>query len=94
MDSFWKWTIAGVLSGGTVLGLLLYPWKASDQAQWQSLGKRHDVTLYAANGNVIEHWISAGNVSNEGQSDGWYFEDEATHRLVEITGTIVIKVIP
>ena len=68
--------------------------KDSEIAQFRALGMRHSITLYSANGNIIKHWISTGNVSNENQSDGWYFEDEETHRLVEVTGTLVIEVMP
>ena len=68
--------------------------KDATRAQYRALGKRHNITLYAANGTVIKHWVSTGNVSNENESDGWYFEDEATRNLVEVTGTLVIEVIP
>jgi hypothetical protein len=68
--------------------------KDAMRAQWRAIGKRRNVTLYASNGVVIKHWISTGSLFNETQSDGWYFEDEATHLLVEVTGTIVIEVIP
>jgi hypothetical protein len=63
-------------------------------AQLRAMGCRHNVTLYAANGTVIKYWISTGNVSNQNASDGWFFEDEETKRLVEVTGTLVIEVIP
>ena len=66
--------------------------KDATRAQWRALGKRHKVTLYSAGGSVIREWTSTGNVSNEEHSDGWYFEDLKTHKLVEITGTIVIEV--
>ena len=47
--------------------------------------------MYGATGTVIKVWESTGNVSNEAQSDGWYFKDEATGKLVEVTGTLVIE---
>ena len=68
--------------------------KDATRAQFNALGKRHRITLYGATGTVIKQWISTGNVSNEANSDGWYFEDEATHLLVEVTGTLIIEVIP
>jgi hypothetical protein len=68
--------------------------KDATRAQFSALGKRHRVTLYAYDGKVIKEWISTGNVSNQHASDGWYFEDEKTHLLVEVTGTLVIEVIP
>ncbi len=74
-----------------LLGLLV-SCKDATQAQWNALGKRHIITQYGADGVVINKWTSTGNVSNSESSDGWYFEDVVTKKLVEITGTIKIEV--
>lgn len=66
--------------------------KDSTRAQWKALGKHHIMTLYTTDGHIIKTWESSGNVSNEQNSDGWYFEDISTGKLVEITGTIIIEV--
>jgi len=66
--------------------------KDSSKAQFMSLGKHHIVTLYASDGKEIKTWESTGNISNEQNSDGWYFEDVATGKLVEISGTMIITV--
>lgn len=71
---------------------LLSSCKDSQSAQWSAMGKQHIITLYGASGNVIQTWTSTGSVSNEKSSDGWYFEDAVTGKLVEITGTIIITV--
>lgn len=65
--------------------------KSADIAQIKSMGSRHHITLYGCDGRIIGQWDSPGNVSNEAQSDGWYFQDEKTGKLVEITSTIVIE---
>lgn len=65
--------------------------KDSDVAQFKSLGSRHHIRQFGCDGRVINEWWSTGNVSNEAQSDGWYFEDEKTHKLVEVTGILVIE---
>jgi hypothetical protein len=65
--------------------------KDSDLAQLKSMGSRHHVQLLACDGHVIQEWHSTGNVSNESESDGWFFEDEKTHKLVEVTGVLVIE---
>jgi hypothetical protein len=74
------------------MSLVLFSCKDSARAQYDALGKHHIITLYAADGKVLGKWESTGSVSNEHQSDGWYFEDLATGKLVEVTGTIVIEV--
>ena len=65
--------------------------KDATMAQFKSLGSHHRVTLYGVDGKVIKQWTATGNVSNQSQSDGWYFEDEATGKLIEVTGTLVIE---
>jgi len=65
--------------------------KDATYAQFKSLGCKHMVTLYANDGKIIKQWESTGNVSNQAQSDGWYFEDSKTHKLIEVTGTLVIE---
>ena len=65
--------------------------KDSTIAQLGSLGSRHKITLYGCDGKIIGQWESTGNVSNEENSDGWYFKDEKTGLLVEVTGTLVIE---
>ena len=63
----------------------------SQRQQVESLGSKHLVTLYGCDGHVIKQWTATGNVSNETNSDGWYFRDEATGKLVETTGTLTIE---
>lgn len=66
--------------------------KDARQAQWDALGKAHIIKQYSG-GCLINTWESTGSVSNEDDgSDGWYFEDAATGKLIECTGTISIEV--
>ena len=66
--------------------------KDSTMAQFKSMGSHHIITLYASDGKEIKTWESTGNVSNEQNSDGWYFEDVTTGKLVEIAGTMIITI--
>ena len=72
--------------------LMLSSCKDSEIAQFSALSKPHIITLYGCNGDTIQQWHSTGSVSNEANSDGWYFEDRVTGKLVETTGNIVIEV--
>lgn len=77
-----------------LIGLLVFSGcKDATRAQFNALGNRHKITMFSG-GQKIGEWISTGNVSNENHSDGWYFKDEKSGRLVEVTGTLVIEVIP
>ncbi|MEG1311746.1 MAG: hypothetical protein RSD47_07040 [Romboutsia sp.] len=62
----------------------------SRMAKFQSLGSRHSVELLDCSGNVIRKWISTGKVLSEAKSDGYYFTDEASVKLIEVTGTLII----
>lgn len=70
----------------------LYSCKDATQAQYNALGKPHIIKQYGCDGKIINQWESTGSISNEEHSDGWYFEDVATGKLIEITGTVVITV--
>lgn len=63
--------------------------KDATVAQFEALGSRHKITCYSGD-RVIYDGESTGNVSNEGNSDGWYWEDSATGKLVEATGPCII----
>ncbi len=54
-------------------------------------GSQFQVTLYAADGSVIKQWTSSGKVKSEETSDGYYFMDQASGRLIEVTGTLIIE---
>jgi hypothetical protein len=71
--------------------MLVVGCKDAEIQQIKSIGSRHRVTLYGATGTVIKQWEATGNVSNEQNSDGWYFKDAQTGKLVEVTGTLVIE---
>jgi hypothetical protein len=64
--------------------------KDADIAQYKSLSRPHKITLYSG-GIAVKTYYSTGNVSNSGNSDGWYFENKETGKLVEVAGTIVIE---
>lgn len=63
----------------------------ADRAQLGGYGGTFKVTLYGANGSVIREWVSEGKVATEDHSDGWYFNDSKTNKLVRVTGTVVVE---
>jgi len=60
------------------------------QAQWQAIGSEGSISCYSG-GVVIYSGISSGKIRTEEGSDGWYFNDKATNRLVRVSGDCVIK---
>lgn len=72
----------------TVL-LLVAGCKDATRAQFFSLGSKHKISVYSG-GQCVKVYESSGNVSNETNSDGWYFEDAQTRKLVEIAGGPIV----
>lgn len=58
--------------------------------QWTTIGSPADIRCYSG-GVEIYKGKSTGKVSTEQHSDGWYFEDSATHKLIRVSGDCVIE---
>lgn len=63
----------------------------ASRSKLMGYGSKFQVTLYAADGSVIREWTSTGKVKSEETSDGYYFMDQASGRLIEVTGTLIIE---
>jgi hypothetical protein len=59
-------------------------------AKFQSLGSKHKITLYSG-GIAVGTWHSTGYIQNEEKSDGYYFRDDATGKLISVSGTVIIE---
>lgn len=68
-------------------------WACSDAniADIKAMRNGHHVELYSG-GVRVRTWESTGMIENEGRSDGYYFMDSATKKLIRISGTVVITV--
>jgi len=65
----------------------------AERAGLSAWGQKHRITLYSG-GQVVGQWESTGKIEDEAHGDGRYFKDDKTGRLVSISGTYVIEVIP
>lgn len=54
-----------------------------------AIGSPAKVTCYSG-GKIIFDGKSTGKVSAEEQSDGWFFEDSETNKLIRVSGDCVI----
>jgi hypothetical protein len=63
---------------------------SANRAQASAWGKEHSVSLYSG-GHLIGHWETTGLVKNEGSSDGYYFQDKETGKLIRISGEVIIE---
>lgn len=58
-------------------------------AKFDSLGNKSHIACYSG-GVPIYEGVSSGKVSNEQNSDGYFFQDKETGRLMEVGGDCVI----
>lgn len=63
----------------------------TNMSELAALGKPHHIKQFSG-GNLIGEWDSTGRVQSESQSDGWAFEDAATHNIVEVSGAVQITI--
>lgn len=61
----------------------------ADVAQWTTLGSSGHIKCYSG-GEVIYEGNSTGKIKTEKGSDGWFFEDAKTRKLVRVSGACVI----
>lgn len=59
------------------------------QSQISSYGSKHRIELWSG-GTKVQEWTSTGKVVSEENSDGYYFCDSETNKLVRVTGDLVI----
>jgi len=61
----------------------------AEQGKYTNFGNSFKVEMYSG-GQLVRSWTSTGKVSSEDGSDGYFFKDAATGKLVEISGDVVI----
>lgn len=61
----------------------------AERSKLYSFGNSHSVKCYSG-GVVIYDGIASGKVLSEENSDGYYFKDEKSGRLMEVSGNCVI----
>jgi len=85
----------GVLNTGVValfIALVMGSTSCTDaqRSKIGGLGNEFKVEMINCDGTVARSWISSGKVSSESNSDGYYFKDKKTGKLIEVTGRLVI----
>lgn len=73
-----------------LLTFLISGCTSADRAKLFAYGSHHKITLYSG-GVAVRVWHSSGIISNEERSDGYYFMDDATGKLVCVSGQVVIE---
>ena len=72
-----------------VLVVLLASCTDAKQSKLNGFGKRYKIEVLNG-GQIIRTYTSSGKISSEHNSDGYYFNDEATNKLIEVSGDVII----
>ena len=59
-------------------------------SRFTAIGQPHKVTVWSG-GQPAKVWYSTGKVLTEKESDGWYFTDKETGKLVRVSGTVSVE---
>ena len=73
-----------------ILILTLLACTDAQLARGKALGEAGHITCYSG-GQVIYDGDSTGKILTEEQSDGWFFMDAKTGRLVRVSGDCLIR---
>lgn len=72
-----------------LVALVLVGCTDGEIAKWGAIGEPGHVTCYSG-GVVIYDGDSSGVIATEGQSDGWFWQDAKTRKLIRVSGTCVV----
>lgn len=73
-----------------LLAFLLAACTDAERAKLGGYGDKFKIQLVNCDGSVTHEWISSGKVKSEANSDGYYFNEEKTGLLIEVSGTLII----
>lgn len=84
----------GRLRGALLLALVVMALGCSraNMAAISAWGQPHCVRFYGCDGKEIARWTSTGKIENEGNSNGYYFTDAVTGKLILVDGNFTATV--
>jgi hypothetical protein len=59
------------------------------KARLTGYGDEYKVEMFSG-GQMVRSWVASGKVQSENGSDGYYFNDKETGKLIEVAGDVVI----
>jgi hypothetical protein len=74
-----------------IIGLFILSLSCTDatRSKLGGYGDEFKIEMYSG-GQMVREWTSSGKVLSEEGSDGYYFNDKNTGKLVEVSGEVVI----
>ncbi len=72
-----------------IVASLTFSCTDAGRAKIGGYGDKFKIEMYSG-GQKVREWTSSGKVLSEEHSDGYYFNDDITGKLTEISGDVVI----
>jgi len=72
-----------------VIGIVSLSCTDAERSKIGGYGDKFKVEMYSG-GQKVREWTSSGKVLSENGSDGYYFNDNETGKLIEVSGDVVI----
>lgn len=74
-----------------LVGLVVFAMFGTDgkMAKWKSYGESRSIECYSG-GSLIYKGESTGKIQSERSSDGYYFKEKGSGKLLEVSGNCVI----
>jgi hypothetical protein len=76
--------------GCLFFGLTLSACSDATKAQIGAIGNPAEITCFSG-GDTIYHGFSTGKIATEAQSDGWYFNERGSNRLIRVSGDCLVR---
>ena len=73
----------------SIIALTICSCTDASRARLTGYGDEYKVEMYSG-GQMVREWTASGKVSSEQSSDGYFFNDKATGKLIEVAGDVVI----
>ena len=73
----------------SIIALLICSCTDASRARITGYGDEYKVEMYSG-GQMVRSWTASGKVHSEEGSDGYFFNDKATGKLIEVAGDVVI----
>jgi hypothetical protein len=77
------------LLSSVLISSLMISCTDAQRGKMLNYGNKFSVEMYSG-GKLVRSWISSGKVKSEEGSDGYFFIDSQTGKLVEVSGDVVI----
>ena len=75
---------------GVILAMVLGGCSDAERGKFQAIGQSGHIQCWSG-GTVIYDGESTGKIMSEEQTDGWFFVEKGSNKLIRVSGACIIK---